>query len=107
VANPPTLLLAVQSLLRRCSAYDAAQQQQQEQQPTEAAAVAAAAQQQKRLAFLQRATPVLNQWVQWLLNTQRHSHSAVAAAAQSSDSPEVCGLAILLHHLTAVCFFCS
>jgi hypothetical protein len=73
-------------MLRRCSAYDAAA----------AAEVVAAAQQQKRLAFLQRATPVLQQWVKWLLNTQRYSHSAAAAAAaaaaavQNSESPEVC-----------------
>jgi hypothetical protein len=100
VANPPTLLLAVQSLLRRCSAYDAAAAVDDSTTTTTAAAAA----QQRRLAFLQRATPVLDQWVQWLLNTQRHPQAAAssAAAAHMSDSlsPEVCTYNRLSRHHT-------
>lgn len=63
IANPPTLLLAIDSLLRRYGNKDIARTHDEEEQRIAA------------LNFLVDAHPALHQWVQWFLSSQR-GHSA-------------------------------
>jgi mannosyl-oligosaccharide glucosidase len=70
IANPPTLLLAVQSLMRRAGSLDAEERQ-------------------TVLSFLSKAYPALHEWVQWFLHSQRGMGESFRWRGRSSSDQKV------------------
>jgi len=70
IANPPTLLLAVQSLMRRAGSLGAEERQ-------------------TVLSFLSKAYPALHEWVQWFLHSQRGTGESFRWRGRSSSDQKV------------------